>query len=64
LRESTRESGDGQFVKTDVSQAADVHALAQKTVEKFGGLHVAFNYYRSAKGSEEKAPPFRGARQQ
>jgi NAD(P)-dependent dehydrogenase (short-subunit alcohol dehydrogenase family) len=35
--------GDGLFVKTDVSQAADVHALVQKTVEKFGRLDVAFN---------------------
>src|SRR5882762_2049413 len=35
--------GDGLFVKTDVSQAAEVHALVQKTVEKFGRLDVAFN---------------------
>jgi NAD(P)-dependent dehydrogenase (short-subunit alcohol dehydrogenase family) len=35
--------GDGLFVKTDVSRAADVHALVQKTVEKFGRLDVAFN---------------------
>jgi len=35
--------GDGLFVKTDVSQAADVHALVRKTVEKFGRLDVAFN---------------------
>ena len=35
--------GDGLFVKTDVSQAADVQALIQKTVEKFGRLDVAFN---------------------
>ena len=35
--------GDGLFVKTDVSQAADVQALVQKTVEKFGRLDIAFN---------------------
>src|SRR6202047_1875070 len=35
--------GDGLLVKTDVSRAADVLALVQKTVEKFGGLDVAFN---------------------
>jgi NAD(P)-dependent dehydrogenase (short-subunit alcohol dehydrogenase family) len=34
---------DGLFVKTDVSRAADVRALVQKTVEKFGRLDVAFN---------------------
>jgi NAD(P)-dependent dehydrogenase (short-subunit alcohol dehydrogenase family) len=35
--------GDGLFVKTDVSRAAEVAALVQKTVEKFGRLDVAFN---------------------
>jgi NAD(P)-dependent dehydrogenase (short-subunit alcohol dehydrogenase family) len=35
--------GDGLFVKTDVSKAAEVDALIQKTVEKFGRLDVAFN---------------------
>src|SRR5438105_15367369 len=35
--------GDGLFVKTDVSKAADVQALVQKTVEKFGRLDTAFN---------------------
>ena len=35
--------GDGLLVKTDVSRAAEVHALVQKTVEKFGRLDVAFN---------------------
>jgi NAD(P)-dependent dehydrogenase (short-subunit alcohol dehydrogenase family) len=35
--------GDGLFVKTDVSKTADVQALVQKTVEKFGRLDVAFN---------------------
>ena len=37
------EGGDGLFVKTDVSKAADVQALVQKTVEKFGRLDIAFN---------------------
>jgi NAD(P)-dependent dehydrogenase (short-subunit alcohol dehydrogenase family) len=35
--------GDGIFVKTDVSRAADVASLVHKTVEKFGRLDVAFN---------------------
>src|SRR5579859_4190617 len=35
--------GEGLFVKTDVSKAADVQALVQKTAEKFGRLDVAFN---------------------
>lgn len=35
--------GEGLFVKTDVSKNADVRALVQKTVEKFGKLDVAFN---------------------
>lgn len=39
------ESGrrNGLFVKTDVSKVADVEALVQKAVEKFGRLDVAFN---------------------
>src|SRR6202030_740003 len=36
-------NGDGLFVKADVSQAADVQALVQKTAEKFGRLDIAFN---------------------
>jgi NAD(P)-dependent dehydrogenase (short-subunit alcohol dehydrogenase family) len=35
--------GDGFFVKADVSKAAEVEMLVQKTVEKFGRLDVAFN---------------------
>lgn len=35
--------GDGLFLKTDVSKAADVEALVKKTVEKFGRVDVAFN---------------------
>lgn len=30
-------------VRTDVSQAADVERLAQKTLERFGAVHVVFN---------------------
>jgi NAD(P)-dependent dehydrogenase (short-subunit alcohol dehydrogenase family) len=37
------ERGDGIFVKTDVSQTADVQALVSKAVEKFGRLDIAFN---------------------
>ena len=35
--------GDGMFVKGDVSRAADVQALLEKTVGKFGRVDVAFN---------------------
>src|SRR5882724_12758523 len=35
--------GDGFFVKTQVAKAADVQALVQKTVDKFGRLDTAFN---------------------
>jgi NAD(P)-dependent dehydrogenase (short-subunit alcohol dehydrogenase family) len=35
--------GEGLFVKTDVSQAGEVQALMQKTVDKFGRLDLAFN---------------------
>ena len=35
--------GDGFFVKSDVSKAADVRSLVEKTVEKFGRLDLAFN---------------------
>jgi NAD(P)-dependent dehydrogenase (short-subunit alcohol dehydrogenase family) len=35
--------GEGLFVKTDVSRAAEVRALVQKSVEKFGRLDFAFN---------------------
>jgi NAD(P)-dependent dehydrogenase (short-subunit alcohol dehydrogenase family) len=35
--------GDGVFVKADVSKTAEVDALVQKTVEKFGRLDFAFN---------------------
>ena len=33
----------GFFVKADVSKAAEVEALVQKTVERFGRLDIAFN---------------------
>jgi NAD(P)-dependent dehydrogenase (short-subunit alcohol dehydrogenase family) len=35
--------GEGLFVKTDVSRAAEVEALVQKTAERFGRLDAAFN---------------------
>ena len=35
--------GEAVFVKTDVSRSADVKALVQKTVDKFGRLDTAFN---------------------
>src|SRR5258707_66754 len=35
--------GEGIFVQTDVSKSADVQALVQKTLDKFGRLDTAFN---------------------
>src|SRR5690606_9512926 len=35
--------GTALFVRTDVTVAADVEQLVATTVERFGGLHVAFN---------------------
>ena len=35
--------GEGIFVQTDVSQASQVKAVVEKTVEAFGGLDYAFN---------------------
>ncbi len=35
--------GEAIFVRTDVSQSAQVQSLVQKTVEKFGRLDIAFN---------------------
>jgi NAD(P)-dependent dehydrogenase (short-subunit alcohol dehydrogenase family) len=35
--------GDGLFLKSDVSKAADVQSAVQKTVEKYGRLDLAFN---------------------
>ncbi len=35
--------GETLAVLTDVTQAADVEALAQKTIEAFGGVHLLFN---------------------
>jgi len=35
--------GDGLFVKADVSKSAEVEALIQKAVEKFGRMDIAFN---------------------
>jgi NAD(P)-dependent dehydrogenase (short-subunit alcohol dehydrogenase family) len=35
--------GDGLFVRSDVSKAADVQSAVQKTVDKFGRLDIAFN---------------------
>ncbi len=38
-----KEGGEAVFVKTDVSQEADVKALVDKTINRFGRLDVAFN---------------------
>jgi len=37
------EGGEGLFVKMEVSQAAEVQSLVEKTVAKFGRVDIAFN---------------------
>ncbi len=37
------QGGEGMFIKTDVSKAADVEGLIQKTVKAYGHLDCAFN---------------------
>src|SRR6478736_1203213 len=37
------QGGEGIFVTTDVSKAAQVKALVERTVQKFGRLDFAFN---------------------
>jgi NAD(P)-dependent dehydrogenase (short-subunit alcohol dehydrogenase family) len=34
---------DGRFVAVDVTDEAQVRALFQRTVDEYGGLHIAFN---------------------
>jgi len=42
--ESIRAAGGvADFVQTDITQADSVEAMVAKTVEAFGGLHVAYN---------------------
>jgi len=38
-----KSGGEALFIKTDVSQAADVEAMVKKTVETYGGLDCAHN---------------------
>jgi NAD(P)-dependent dehydrogenase (short-subunit alcohol dehydrogenase family) len=41
--EIRKSGGEAMFVKSDVSKTADVQALVQKTVEKYGRIDTAFN---------------------
>ena len=43
VRQIQAGGGDATFVKTDVSKAAEVEALVNKTVETYGQLDCAFN---------------------
>lgn len=38
-----KEGGEAAFFKTDVTNGEEVKSLVEQTVEKFGGLHHAFN---------------------
>jgi len=42
-REMTDAGATVLAVRTDVSKEADVHALAQKTIERFGSVHIVCN---------------------
>ena len=42
-REMTAAGATVLAVRTDVSKVADVEALAQKTIERFGGVHILCN---------------------
>ena len=42
-REMRRTGATVLAVKTDVSKAGDVEALAQETLDAFGGVHLLFN---------------------
>ena len=46
--------GEAVFIQADVAIAADVESLVKRTVETFGGLHIAFNNA----GLEETPTPF------
>lgn len=43
LKQVQAAGGEGLFVRTDVAKEADVAALVQKTLAKFGRLDIAFN---------------------
>jgi NAD(P)-dependent dehydrogenase (short-subunit alcohol dehydrogenase family) len=43
VRQVQAAGGEALFVKADVANEADVANLVNKTLEKFGGLHIAFN---------------------
>ncbi len=43
VRQIEAVGGQALFVKADVANEADVANLVNKTVEKFGALHIAFN---------------------
>src|SRR5512146_2537971 len=44
VEQALKESGADVFaVQTDVSQASELERLAQKTLERFGGVHLLFN---------------------
>lgn len=43
VRQIEAAGGEALFVKADVANETDVINLVAKTVEKFGGLHIAFN---------------------
>jgi NAD(P)-dependent dehydrogenase (short-subunit alcohol dehydrogenase family) len=43
VKEIKKLGGDAAFIRTDIARAADVKAMVDFTVEKFGRLDIAFN---------------------
>ena len=57
--EQIRKAGrEATFIKTDVGKAAEVQALVQKTIEKYGRLDIAFAAAEVAAGLPEGSTPF------
>jgi NAD(P)-dependent dehydrogenase (short-subunit alcohol dehydrogenase family) len=52
VRQIKKLGGDAAFIRTDISKEADVKAMVDFTVEKFGRLDIAFNNA----GVESKGP--------
>jgi NAD(P)-dependent dehydrogenase (short-subunit alcohol dehydrogenase family) len=63
LKETEKElkagGGDVLAVKTDVSRFKDVEALAQKTLDAFGGVHLLFNNAGVQAEASSRQPPWK-----
>jgi NAD(P)-dependent dehydrogenase (short-subunit alcohol dehydrogenase family) len=55
-KELRAEGADILAVKTDVSRYADIEALAQKTLDRFGAVHLLFNNAGVQVGAQVRTP--------